>query len=59
MHSSLPPILDQISQGKVLATGLRDLTLEETKLGEFSNIVFADPEDIWKKIFKKNGLDCK
>lgn len=50
MHSALPPILDQISQGKVLATGLRDLTLEETKLGEFSKIVFADPEDIWKKI---------
>jgi hypothetical protein len=42
-----------MSQGKVLATGQRDLTLEATKLGEFSKIVFADPEDIWKKTLKK------
>lgn len=52
----ITPILAQMKQGQATATEQRDLTLEEIKLGEFPKIVFADTEDIWKKIFEENDM---
>ncbi len=38
-------------------TKTRELTKEEIELGNFAETVFADNEDVWKKIFAENGLE--
>lgn len=34
----------------------RELTAEELELGDFTETVLADTEDVWNKIFEENGM---
>lgn len=52
----ITPILEQMNQGQSAPTEQRALTPEEIELGAFPKTVFADTEDIWKKIFAENNL---
>ncbi len=52
----ITPILEQMNQGQSVPTEQRELTQEEIELGAFPKTVFADTEDIWKKIFTENNM---
>jgi len=52
-------VLQQIPQQGPVSTEERALTSEELKLGEFTEIVFADTEDIWIEIFSQNGANYR
>jgi len=52
-------VLQQIPQQGPVSTEERALTSEELKLGEFTEIVFADTEDIWNEIFSQNGANYR
>lgn len=53
----ITPILEQMNQGQQTEqVQERNLTAEEIELGEFASTVFADTEDIWKKIYNDNNL---
>ncbi|HUH74668.1 MAG TPA: neutral zinc metallopeptidase [Chitinophagales bacterium] len=56
----IAPILEQITQTTTIDNSTqRELTAEEKELGEFASTVFADTEDVWKKIFQQNGIQYK
>lgn len=55
----LAPILDQLNQTENNNEVTRQLSREEKELGAFVSTVFADTEDVWAKIFAKNGLKYK
>ena len=52
-------VLQQIPQQGPVSTEERALTPEELNLGEFTEIVFADTEDVWNEIFSKNGANYR
>lgn len=52
-------ILNQIQNQIPVSTEERELTAEERELGEYAEIVFADTEDIWNRIFEENGADYR
>ena len=52
-------VLQQIPQQGPVSTEERALTPEELILGEFTEIVFADTEDIWNEIFSQNGANYR
>lgn len=53
----LAPILNQFtSSTEINNSTQRELTTEERELGNFAATVFADTEDVWKKIFEENGM---
>jgi uncharacterized protein len=52
----ITPILEQMYQGQSAPTEQWALTPEEIELGAFPKTVFADTEDIWKKIFTENNM---
>ena len=53
----IAPILEQLTQTTQIDNfSQRELTSEEIELGNFASTVFADTEDIWKKIFEQNGM---
>lgn len=51
----LTPILEQFQQTQTEQT-LQPLTAKDSVMGEFVSTVLADTEEVWKKIFKENGL---
>lgn len=58
----LAPILKQVTQSSTSNTEnftQRELTADEIELGDFVSTVFADTDDVWNKIFEKNGLEYK
>lgn len=56
----LAPVLQEIQQNtQVQNSEQRELTPQEVELGNFVSTVFADTEDIWKKIFQQNGMQYK
>ena len=52
-------VLNQIPQQGPVSTEQRELTPEELELGEFTEIVLADTEDVWNRIFAQNGADYR
>lgn len=52
-------VLQQIPQQGPQYTEERALTAEELELGEFTEIVLADTEDVWNKIFAQNGAEYR
>ena len=53
----IAPILEQINQTTQMSNSTqRELSTEEIELGNFVSTVFADTEDVWKKIFEENGM---
>ena len=56
----IAPILQQITQTSQISNSTqRELTAQEIELGDFASTVFADTEDVWKKIFEQNGMTYK
>jgi len=37
----------------------RTLSAEETELGEFVGVILADTEDVWKKVFRQEGMEYR
>lgn len=53
----LAPILNQFNTSTEINNSTqRELSAEEIKLGDFASTIFADTEDVWKKIFEENGM---
>ena len=53
----IAPVLEQFNQTEqTQTTNTQELTAEQKKIGEFVATVLADTEDVWEKIFSKNGL---
>lgn len=51
-------ILNQL-QTQAPASESRELTAAELELGEFTEVVLADTEDVWHKIFQENGMNYR
>ncbi|MDR5590640.1 neutral zinc metallopeptidase [Christiangramia sp. SM2212] len=51
-------VLDQL-QDTSAPTEQRELTAEEKELGDFTEVVLADTEDIWNKIFAENNMNYR
>lgn len=50
-------ILNQIQNQAPASTEQRELTAAELELGDFTETVLADTEDIWNELFSQNGAD--
>ncbi|WP_026838017.1 neutral zinc metallopeptidase [Gillisia sp. JM1] len=49
--------LQQLENQVPATTESRELTADEIELGEFTETVLADTEDIWNKIFSENNMN--
>jgi len=45
------------NQAPITSSESRELTAEEVELGEFTNAVLVDTEDIWNEIFSENNMN--
>jgi len=45
------------NQAPITSSESRELTSEEVELGEFTNAVLVDTEDIWNEIFSENNMN--
>ncbi|SDS22886.1 KPN_02809 family neutral zinc metallopeptidase [Christiangramia echinicola] len=52
-------VLEQLDNVSSPSTESRELTAEEKELGNFTEVVLADTEDIWNKIFAENNMDYR
>lgn len=52
----ITPILEQLQGGQPQTETAAPLSAEDKKLGDFVEVVLADTEDIWGKIFAENGM---
>lgn len=52
----ITPILEQLQGGQPQTETTAPLSAEDKKLGDFVEVVLADTEDIWGKIFAENGM---
>lgn len=53
---NLTPVLEQFNDASE-ATTERALTEEELEQGKMMNVLLADNEDVWSKIFQENGMN--
>ncbi len=49
--------LQQLETQAPATSESRELTAEEIELGDFTETVLADTEDVWNKIFAENGMN--
>jgi predicted metalloprotease len=52
---NLTPVLEQFNTGTEQTTQ-RQLTAEEVEQGKMMEVLLADNEDVWAKIFQENGM---
>lgn len=52
-------ILNEIQNQIPVTSAERELTHSEKELGEFTEIVLADTEDIWNQLFLENGAEYR
>jgi len=52
-------VLQQLNDVSAPATESRELTAEEKELGDFTEVVLADTEDVWNKIFADNNMNYR
>ncbi|WP_026934102.1 KPN_02809 family neutral zinc metallopeptidase [Christiangramia echinicola] len=52
-------VLEQLDNVSSPSTESRELTAEEKELGNFTEVVLADTEDIWNKIFAENNMEYR